>query len=219
MTADLPLLTKYVFRGAVLNDRPVLQPDLFLTFADERQSMTVGVFGNLETSGEHDRRGEFTEIDYTLDYGRSTGPLDWTIGVAHYEYPRMHLAGSSESYVIVSYRDVLITPSLEWWHDFDEVDGSYLNFQLSHSFGLGEDWSLDVMAGAGFMDANQAAYYFGVDRSGLSDALAQCVLARHLGATTLSLGLAYTSVLDPDLRDGASDPDNVIGTLAINFGY
>jgi hypothetical protein len=83
--ADLALNSRYMFWGLTLSNRPVIQPDVYLTYA----GFTAGVWGNLEVSKDGDQgdltsggdRSGLTEVDYWAEYNREVGPTALKLGV------------------------------------------------------------------------------------------------------------------------------------------
>ena len=87
-TAGATVASAYVFRGATLNDSPVLQPSL----ETSRAGFTLGAWGNLDLAGYDDldlESGQFSEIDL---YGSYALPLPGKLlgvsaGYTEYTYP------------------------------------------------------------------------------------------------------------------------------------
>src|SRR5213593_208448 len=86
--ADVGLNSRYMFWGLTLSNRPVIQPDVYLTYA----GFTAGVWGTFEVTGDSndftsggDRTGN-TEVDYWAEYNRAVGPTALKLGVIRWTY-------------------------------------------------------------------------------------------------------------------------------------
>ena len=75
---DAGVNSRYMFWGLTLSNKPVVQPDVWLSVA----GFTGGVWANVEVSKDSKAsdltsggtRSGITEVDYWLEYGRSAGP-------------------------------------------------------------------------------------------------------------------------------------------------
>jgi hypothetical protein len=134
--------SKYIWRGQNLVDGPVLQPEGSLSY----RGWTGAVWANYDA----DEGDEWTEVDYTLDYATSLGPvtssleiLSASVGYTYYTFPplRHHPEvgvhdDSHEVYAGLSL-DTLLSPSLTVHYDFAQGDGVYYEFRVGHGFSLG----------------------------------------------------------------------------------
>ncbi len=55
---------KYIWRGQNISDDPVFQPSISAGYA----GLTASIWGNIELTNINDNSGDFSEIDYSLDY-------------------------------------------------------------------------------------------------------------------------------------------------------
>ena len=81
VTADY--MSKYIWRGQDFTDEPVFQPGATVAY----KNLTLGVWGNLETTSVNGQSGDFTEVDYYVDYSASLEddlPLDCRISSIHW---------------------------------------------------------------------------------------------------------------------------------------
>lgn len=220
ISLDLPVASRYVFRGAVIDDNPVLQPGLRVEQEVGGGVLGVGLWSSFELGDDRGFEGEFTEYDTTLDYSTTFGRVDLSVGASRYEYPNTGSAGSTEVFALLSINELCVTPSFETWYDSDDVDGVYFNFNLSRDFELAEKWTASAVAGIGWADEAQAGYIYGVSQSGFSDVLLQTTIAHALSErVTISGVAAFARVLDDDYRDALSEPDNAWVALGITFGF
>jgi hypothetical protein len=178
--ADLAMDSKYLWRGMSFNDEPVFVPDFWISW----KGFTATVFGALELTDVYQRRNQFTEVDYYLEYSRSFGPLDATLGYGHYFYPHTGLLSTGEAYAKFGTDLGFLEASVEVYYDTKEARGVYLSSRLSRTLEfvfLQPTLALSV----GYADKMHNRYYFldststGIDHAGFCD-------------LTSSLGLSYT---------------------------
>lgn len=218
---DLPIRSAYVWRGQVLNDEAVFQPELAL----EKYGVGVGVWLNQNLTDATDRAGEWDEVDLTLYYTRDLGPINLTAGITEYLFPNQSKpllvdpeAGLvSGGGALPSTREIFLalTPaeSLEWGvqptltvnADLGEVEGGYAALALAHGRELG-GVEVEGTASLGVADADYNAFYFGVDETAMNDLTVGLTVAQGLNAVwTLSGGVEYTVLCDGAIRDAADE--------------
>ena len=209
---------KYVWRGQNLNDDPVYQPGLSATL----ENLTAGIWGNVDLSDYNDRSGDFSELDYYLDY-TDTLPgvegISYSVGVVYYDFPGSAADGSrapdtTELYAGLSF-DLPLSPSITVYHDVDEADGTYINLGISHSIEqivtLGSiPIGLDLSAGIGWASGSYNDYYWGTNQSKMQDVSLSLALPFELFGWSISPSVNYVTLLSDDLRstdayDTASD--------------
>ena len=151
-SANLGIFNKYIFRGYELSDKSViLQPALSLGYG----GFSASFWGNID-SDEHatqslapDRPGQksFNEIDLTLAYSRSFGPISLTGGYIY--YGTKYASETEEIYGSVGY-ETYGNPTLTVYRDITSYPGTYLNLSLSHSLKVFKEITLDLGASAGY---------------------------------------------------------------------
>lgn len=149
--ADLGLNSRYMFWGLTLSNKPVWQPDVYLT----THGFTFGVWGNFEferqsansrsdyTSGG-DRSGN-TEIDYWVEYAHSLGNVSSKFGVIQWTYDRSNTGSlapyatqanfpglqngpdidSTEIYAGFTWGEAPFSPNLQLFYDVDIYRGLF----------------------------------------------------------------------------------------------
>ncbi len=152
-SANLGIFNKYIFRGYELSDKSViLQPALSLGYG----GFSASFWGNID-SDEHatqslapDRPGQksFNEIDLTLAYSRSFGPISLTGGYIY--YGTKYASETEEIFGSVSY-ETYGNPTLTVYRDITSYPGTYLNLSLSHSLKVLGEITLDLGASAGYL--------------------------------------------------------------------
>ncbi len=164
--AQLDLFSSYVWRGLSLTNKPVAQPDMWVSFPAGNASITVGGWANVELGKYDDPEDDISEsgglsafnlaeFNPYAEVGFSTGKASITGGIIGYIYPNdlddaanPDFALDSESntweiYGIVGF-DLPLAPELSLYYDFDKVKGAYLEGAVSHSLPLGETHTLDL---------------------------------------------------------------------------
>jgi Bacterial protein of unknown function (Gcw_chp) len=174
--ADLALFSSYVWRGLSLTNKPVAQPDLYVTFPAGKASVTLGGWANIDL-GKYDNPEKdfvesggssafnFAEFDPWAEISYTVGKATLTGGATAYIYPNKATAplpaftsdfNTVEVYGKVAF-DAPLSPKIAAWYDVDKVKGLYVEGSVSHSLPLGEKNSLTLGALAGFnagQDAN-----------------------------------------------------------------
>ena len=117
--------------------------------------LTAGVWGNYDFDDDED----WTEVDYYLDYTTSLGFFDekWekvsaSVGYIYYDFPSLSSGDDSQEIYGGVAIDVLLSPALTIYYDYDEGDGTYYEASLSHSVPLSERIDLNLGATIGYND-------------------------------------------------------------------
>ncbi|MBA3259482.1 MAG: hypothetical protein H0T68_08460 [Gemmatimonadales bacterium] len=170
LSADLGLFRSYVWRGVSLTNRPVAQPDVYLSIPAGNASVTFGGWGNVELGRYDDVNDDISEsgglsgLDLSefnpyAEVSFPAGKATLTGGVIGYVYPNDLTdeanAGLDSDYNTVELYgtvgfDVPLSPSLSVYYDLDKIDGAYIEGNVSHSLAAGENLSIDLGALAGF---------------------------------------------------------------------
>ncbi len=189
--AQLDLFSAYVWRGVTYTNKPVAQPDLWISFPAGSASITAGGWANVDLGQYDDPADDFSEsgglsafnlaeFNPYAEVGFSSGKAAFTGGIVGYVYPN-DLDGApiegldSESntwevYGTVGF-DVPLAPELSIYYDIDKVNGAYVEGGVSHSLRLGESHTLDlgglvgVSLSQGFNDEDES---FNFDDDGLT---------------------------------------------------
>jgi hypothetical protein len=183
--ADLGLFSSYVWRGLSLTNKPVAQPDLYVTFPAGQASITLGGWANIDLGKYDDPNDDisesggssafnFAEFDPWAEISYTVGKATVTGGATAYIYPNKDTAplfaltsdfNTVEVYGKVAF-DTPLSPKLAAWYDVDKIKGLYAEASVSHSLPLSEKASLSLGALAGF-NAGQDA---DLDASGVPQA-------------------------------------------------
>jgi hypothetical protein len=167
--AQLDLFSSYVWRGVTYTNKPVAQPDLWVSFPAGSASITVGGWANIDIGKYDDPADDFSEsgglsafnfaeFNPYAEVSFAVGKATLTGGVVGYFYPN-DLADApvegldSESntwelYGTVGF-DVPLAPELSIYYDVDKINGAYFEGAVSHSVPLGAAHTLDLAGAVG----------------------------------------------------------------------
>ncbi|AQT69318.1 hypothetical protein STSP2_02507 [Anaerohalosphaera lusitana] len=205
--------SKYVWRGQLITDDYVFQPDISVSY----KGFTGGVWGNLELTDYSDNEGEFTEVDYYFDYSAATGidGVGFSVGAIHYDFPSGGgIEGTTELYWGLDF-DAPLDPYIVVYHDIDEVSGTYATAGVSKSFAnFIEGIDMEVGASIGWGSSEYNEGYWGVSESGFNDLTVSAAWPTALGETgwTFTPSISYVTLVDNDLRDS-----DAFGTASDHF--
>jgi len=149
----------YEFRGVDYGD-DLIEGGVDLSYElAEGLSLTGGAW-YADTNG-----GALEELDLYIGLTKTLGKIDVSFGYTSYIFPGTSEINSDEVYFgLATELDCGTGLSLTYYHDTNEIDGGYLEAEVSKSIELSECISLDLAAGA--------AWSFGYNRdnkNGTSD--------------------------------------------------
>jgi uncharacterized protein (TIGR02001 family) len=221
---DLAYITKYVWRGFVLNDEPVIQPSLTFSHPD---GLSLNFWGNLDTTNFAGEKGKITEIDYTLNYSWNTCDHAMNVGVGYFTYPQGGSEETGEIYLNTCFGGPL-SPTIGANYDFKLVKGFYFTVGASQDCALPysvkeNPLALGLSAKVGYGTARYNRGYFGADKSVFNDLLLTASLPIPVSDKfTVTPSINYSAFLDGALkqaaRDLGSDPTNVFGGVTLSYG-
>jgi len=200
-TADY--YSKYIWRGQNLDDDPAFQTGISTAI----DGLTVGIWGSLELTNYSDNAGDFTEVDYYVDYSGETGieGLGYSVGLIYYDFPSTELYDTVEVYWGFS-ADLALNPSVTVYHDVDEAEGTYISFGLSHSIeefaeiSPGLFMGCELGASLGWGSGSYDKYYWGPDSSELNDLAFSASFPMEIGDWTVSPSINYVTLVSSDIR-------------------
>jgi hypothetical protein len=218
-SVDLSYMSKYVWRGAVLDENAVFQPSL----TGGMGNLSVNLWGNMNLDTENSPR-HLNEWDYTVDYSASFDKIGVSAGIIGYTFPNTGLLGTTELYVGASY-DVICSPAVKVFQDIEGVDGTYVSLSGGYSVPVGELTAIDLGAAIGYGsgEMNQMLYSAAAG-AGLADVLV------NVGATfpitelfSVTPSIIFTSILNSDGQDAydAADKDytNILFGLTASASF
>jgi hypothetical protein len=157
--ADVALNSQYVWRGLSYTNRPVIQPDVWISAL----GFTGGVWANVEPGSytgaddisENGVDGAgIAEIDGWIEYARTTGNLNWKLGWTIYTFDTNNDGltaqfDTHEFYGQASISGLPITPTLYAAYDVDKVKGLYLQPAVSRGLKVSPAMTVTLTALAG----------------------------------------------------------------------
>jgi hypothetical protein len=204
--------SKYVWRGQNVVDDWVLQPSASLGY----KGFTASVWANLDLTGDVVDDGGFSEVDYSLDYS-NTFPdqetIGYSVGIIYYDFPNTPWEATSEVYGGLT-AAVPLSPTIRAYYDFDEIDGTYVQLSVGHTIEKVTQWRKDcycdaqVGASLGYGNSGYNDGYFGVDDGALNDLTLTAGLPVCLGKWTIRPSIAYSTMIDDDIRAATAKSDN-----------
>jgi len=228
--AELPVYTKYVWRGMNLVNDAVLQPSLGINVF----GFHAAAWSNMYLTDIANESGQFGEFDYTLGYTLGLAIVEFGAGFIHYSYPKHHFDDTTEFYLSGKV-NVILSPSLAVYQDIDKFKGAYWAASIEHGFGLGETMELDLTAGLGLGSAGFISGYFGemlsipqtdLDAS-MTDFYVRAEVPFHpIPFLSITPSVAYSSLLG-DAKKALDGDDllyfgkkeNVVWGLAAGFSF
>ncbi len=212
LSADITLdgNSLYVWRGQLLTNDPVFQPGLSIG----AYGFTGSIWANLEMTEINEAGGEFSEIDYALDYSGSMPgfeTLGYSAGIIQYVFPT--LSGDSLSTTEIYFGagfDVPLSPSFTYYRDVNNVDGGYFAIGVGHSFekelGPNNTVGLDLSASFGYGDTDYNTAYSGVESGAWNDfTVGIAVPFGFKGGISLTPKLNISTMLDDSIGTAWED--------------
>jgi hypothetical protein len=150
--ADAALFSSYVWRGVTYTNKPVLQPDLYVSFPiGGPAALTVGGWANIDL-GKYDGSDDisesggtsafnFAEFDPWAEVAISAAKVTITPGITAYYYPNdlglTKVSNTWEVYTKLAVDFPILSPKLNVYYDIDKVKGAYIEGAVSHDIKLG----------------------------------------------------------------------------------
>jgi hypothetical protein len=216
--------SKYIWRGQNINNKGILQPAV----SASAYGFTGSIWGNLDLTNQNDASGEFSEFDFTLDYSGTVPGADWlgfSVGTIYYRFPNTAFKPTTEIYGGLNLPTVPLSPYFKWYRDVDEIDGSYFQFGLGHTFekivevnekcycGL----ELGVSVGWGSSSYNNG--YFGVDNGKFNDLTLSAGFPVCIDSWTVRPSINYSTMLSDSIRTATADSDNLWVGVGISVSF
>jgi hypothetical protein len=147
---DAAVFSSYVWRGVTYTNKPVFEPDLYLTIPAGKASITAGGWANIDIakydgSTDISESGgtsafNFAEFDWWGEIGIPVGKATLTAGATGYYFPN-DVGFTKANNTIELYGkaalDVPLSPKVSAYYDVDKVKGLYVEGGVSHGFPVG----------------------------------------------------------------------------------
>jgi hypothetical protein len=219
--ADAGLLSAYVWRGVSYTNKPVIQPDVWLS----AYGVTVGAWANVEPS-QYDGANDISEgggvgsgireIDLWVDYARTTGNASWKLGWTIYTFDTNDagytaIYDTHEFYGQLSLGGLPVTPTVYAAYDIGKVKGLYIQPSLTYGIAASPNLTINIGALAGIsagqeLSASDPSYNFA--KSGLTHV--DLSASTSFAAGPLSIAPAFHVQISNDQatkRNAVNKPD------------
>lgn len=212
--------SSYMFRGVNLLDLATDGGNLLSADVNvSAYGFTLGAW-YAQSINEGDDDEDYNELDLYLSYTHSLGPVDLTGGYIFYLYPKTNLSipesnyYTQEFFVGISTSVIpFVTPSLNFYYDFDKYDGGYLEFKLSSSIPvIGEIVSIDPYALISY------DFEYNSDSSDWNNFQAGITVPIHVTPNITISGYAAVSV-PLEALDWLDDDYEVWGGAKVGFSF
>lgn len=215
--ASADVMSKYVWRGQDLVDDWVLQPGTYVSY----KNVTASFWGNLDMTDENGYKGEFSEIDLTLDYTAQVPGVDilsYSLGFINYDFPASSADDTWELYWGFGL-DVPASPSVTVYHDVDEVDGTYVSFGIGHSIENLNDlgFGVDLGASIGWGSSNYNKVYWGPSKSELNDLVLSAAMPFEIAGIAVTPSVNYITLMGDEIRSPNAYGNNDMWVFGIGF--
>lgn len=203
--ASVDIMSNYVWRGQKLSNSWVVQPSVGITYG----GFGANIWGNydsdrFEADSSDSGHGEFSEVDFTLNYTHAIDKLTLTAGYIYYAFEGAN--DTQEVYLTAAY-DTLLKPALSVYYDYDEGHGAFIVVSLGHSFALPKNMSLNLGALASY-NINNKIMGFDEDGDDFSNfyhaEVSSSLTIPVTKAISVTPKVAYSFALSDDSKDGIS---------------
>lgn len=196
-SVSVDTMSNYVWRGIKLSNSWVVQPSVGITYGD----FSANIWANYDNDAVGN---EFNEVDFTVGYSKTLG--NFTLGGGYILYTFDGYQDTQEVFATASY-DMLLSPALTVYYDFDEGQGAFVTASVGHEFALPKDISLSLGALASYniqngimgldSDGNKFSNFYNAE---LSSALTIPVTK----AISITPKMTYSFALSNDSKDAIS---------------
>ncbi len=228
-SADLSvsLLSAYIWRGQQLSKNSlVIQPSATFSY----KGFSANIWANYDTDLYDDIESldNLTETDYTLSYNQDFGLVSASVG---YIYYALDEALDSQEFYVSAALNTFLSPTVTVYREFAHYSSTYITLEVSHSFPVTQDISLDFsLLGSALFSDDAGAYPDPDDPqdefSGLHHGKASLSMCIPLSTFVKAEGARYFSITPevdwvfPISGDGSKDMSHrALGSSDNNFVY
>lgn len=216
---DVGSFNRYIWRGLILTDGPVLQPALTVG----RGAWSVNVWGNLDLDEVNGNGSQFNELDITFGWEKTSGPYNFSTGLINYNFPNTAVVTTTELYAGAGF-DVPMQPAVTAFFDVEEAQGIYLTFDIAHAFSSDYDepveWEFALATGIGWGSSEHNNLYFGSDTDGVTDFHVGLNFAVTIDKKwTLSQSIIYISVVDEQFQGMVATDHSAVYGMALTVEF
>jgi hypothetical protein len=217
LDAEVSALNRYAWRGQSITDDPVVQPAASVGY----ESVSLGVWANLDLTDVNGNAGQFSEVDVTFEWAQAVrlGCVEGEVvaGAVAYFFPNTTLPTTVEVYAGLGL-DVPLDPRLTVYRDVDEIDGTYATFDMGHAVELG-DVSIAGTAGIGWGSRGYNDGYFGVRADTWNDFHARLGAAWTRGRFTVEPFVGWQSMVADRIRAATGPSDLFVVGLTLGASW
>ncbi len=165
VSAEVALVSAYVWRGQVLNSGFVVQPQMTVA----KHGFSINVWANYDLSENYDRAGNgVSEFDFSLAYSLpfDVNQIAIDFGLVNYNFPgngETRVPSTTELFIsgtFLSFKEY-VTPSITAYGDIQEADGVYVLFDIFAPYEVYEYLSVAAGASAGWGNTAYNDHYWG----------------------------------------------------------
>jgi hypothetical protein len=220
--------SKYIWRGQVLDNKSVFQPAV----SASAYGFTGTLWGNMNLKNNDKivpgNDGEFSEFDWTLDYTNAlpgVEGINFSAGVIYYRFPNQVFKPTTEVYGGLTFTKCPVSPSIKIYHDVDEIDGSYVQLSIGHTFEkiyVDSDTcycGLSLGASTGWGSAGYNHGYFSVDNSKFNDLTLTAGLPFCVGSWTVKPSVNFASMISDEIREATDKSDNIWWGVGLSTSF
>lgn len=217
--ANVAFLSQYIWRGIVLNKKPVLQPSLTLGYG----AASLNIWSNMDMTDQNGSSNKFNELDFTFDYSSTVSSLAYSAGIMKYTFPNTGYGGSTEMYLSLS-SEKTGNASLTIYQDVDLCEGTYLSLENGTSIPVGKITSLDVGGSINWGSSKHNSFYYGVDGGAVTDCLVSASATFGLGSVlSVTPVISYSALVNTAIRQTFKSNniqrDNLFGGITAGIAF
>jgi len=203
------------------NSEAVLWPDVWIYW----KGFTAIVWGSMDLTDVKQDLWKITDNFFFIDYSRSFGPVNCSVGYGNYSYPGYlgFFPTTGEIYGKVGGDFVFLQASLAAYFDVKKVKGLYIAPEISRSFSLANITFTPLIA-VGYADKKHNLYYFYAEKSAFTDLLVKIDFsyspAGSLGNfLSFNGNLNFQKILDNELANAYEDDNNFWWGIGISLFF
>ena len=217
-SATLTLADRYVTRGIVCNDEPVLQTFLDLPFGESKWALEL--FENTALTDKMGTKYNVDELDVMPKYTISlSNGMDLVLGAAQYTFPNTEFDNTMEVYAkaVHSYFNVV------YWYDVDAVDSWYGSVSFTPNVTMNSMFSMGAIGTIGYAGEGYNEFYFGTPQIAINDTTAGAWVSATMKSYIATLSISRTWLLSSAISNGAKEiygkSDSSTVSLAITWMF
>ena len=216
---SVDVMNNYVWRGIKLSDdHGVTQPSISFSYGNYS--------ANYWASYDNDT-DENNETDLTLSYTRDMGKYGIEVGYIYYD---LDVVGgdSHEIYASISY-DILLSPSVTYYHDIGLGGGGFLVGSIGHTLPLSDGMDLNLGASASMNFENEVmesgTEFTGLYNGEISASVSMAIPS--IPGLTVEPKIAYSAPLSDDAEraieglgvDPSGSGEVIYGGVGVSFSF